>query len=223
MRSVCLLISTGIILGAVAGAAETAPIFPHEPDKVYDPGERVDPFTLGKPPVEEEEEKNGGGDTWKDIQKRLRSANPGVRLRALGEMLTAPREDRFDRCLAESAKQIEVLNLAVSYLEQHPEKGGDDFARYSELLEGFVRLEATARRLRDRREIEAEFAGFKLRIDGIVCSRGRASAAVVGGRMVVEGAVIEPAGSRRARVRVRRITPRTVVFLYRGVEIALDL
>ena len=222
MRSLCSLACVAALLGTTAFAAEKAPIFGQNPDAAYVRGDRVDPFTLGKQKVII----TGGDDfrtEWEKLQDALRDADPAVSLRALGQMLTADRDDRFDTCLAKSRQQVELLKAAISYLEQHPEEGAGELGKYCDLLEGFERLEATARRLRARRDIEAEFAGFKLRVDGIVCRSGRASAAVVNGRMLAEGAAIPPQPGQKHAARVRRITPRAVIFVYRGVEIALEL
>jgi hypothetical protein len=210
MRIVSMLVCVGVLIGGTARAAEPGGIFNEEPDPMYERAERADPFTLGEPKPEVVPEIFPP-----DPPDPLEIADPG----AVAKILSTSREDRFERCLAECARQIELLTAAVSYLERYPEKeGAGKLGECAGRLEGFRRLEATARRLKERREIQAEFAGFKLRVQGIVCHRGRASTAVLAGQLVTEGSLLKPAGAEE-QVRVRRIEPRSVVCVYRGLEV----
>jgi hypothetical protein len=220
MRSL-LPLTAVFCLAGVAGAAEGGGIFDKTPDAIYEPAGRVDPFTLGVPKVDEK--RGAPRDPWEEISRKLADAQPEVRLQGAAEILTSAREDRFERCLAECAAQVPLLESAVAYLEAHPGKGAERLGELGGLLEGGRRLEATARRLKERRDIEKEFAGLKLRVTGIVTRGGQAAAAAVDGRVVREGDRLVPACAPDRSVTVRRITPKAVVLLYRGVEVTLEL
>jgi hypothetical protein len=115
-----------------------------------------------------------------------------------------------------------VLRSTLAPRADLAEKDEAELADCRGLLEKCRRLEATARRLKERRDIENEFAGLKLRLTGIV-TRARRAAAAVDGRVVREGDRLAPASAPNRTVTVRRITPKAVIFVYRGVEVQLGL
>jgi len=205
-------LSTGAT-GAEGGRKKNTEIFPEKPDAHYVQDEqRVDPFTLGKPPVAPKEEARGApGD---------RVPLPDYALAS--RLLASDRTDRLERCLALCRRGMPALKSLIAGLERQPGRA-EELGRQKVLLEKFVLLEATAARLKKLADIRAEFSGFELEVSGIV-RRGRgASTAVVGGDLVREGTVLRPAGRKGHIATVRRITAKSVIVLYRGVEIELEL
>ena len=205
--------------GASAGeAGSTKSIFSGRPDPLYVKAERVDPFTLGKsaeppPPTTR----------WQKILAMLSDRRPAVRLRGTGELLSLETADRFDRCLAECRKQVSVLKLAVAELREKPELAPGKLDEFRALLEKYRRLTATARRLKRHEEIRSEFAAMKVTVEGIVWREGGRSSATVNGRALTEGGVLRLRGKKGPAVRVRRVGRKSVVFLYRGLEVTVKL
>jgi hypothetical protein len=192
---------------ACAGLRAAEPILKHNPDGFYQKRGRVDPFTLGRrqyPPP-----------------KRVNLVE--VDYAGAEQLLSSDFEDRFERCLAECRRQIPVVDSEIRKLRSVPQADPELLEKREALLEKLKRLAATARRLGLRQEIAAEFAGLKLSVDGIVCRREHASAAVVNGELVRPGSELKPAGARGPTLEVRRIARTSVTFIYRGMEFSVTL
>ena len=74
--------------------------------------------------------------------------------------------------------------------------------------------------MKQRQDIETEFAGLKIAVEGIVWSQN-SPAAAVNGEVLTEGAVL-PVGKAGQAVQVYRIRRDAVIFLYRGVQVKLE-
>ncbi len=217
----CMLL-TALALGA-ASAGETGSakgIFNKRPDPPYARGERVDPFTLGKsaeppPPTT----------NWQKILAMLSDRKPAVRLSGAEKLLSLDNDnaDRFDRCLAECRKQTSVLELAIAELRSKPDLAPGKLDEFRALLEKYERLAATARRLKQREDISSEFTAMKVTVQGIVWSQKGTSSAAVNGHLVTDGSVLHLGGEKCPELRVRRVLRKSVVFLYRGMEVVVKL
>ncbi len=208
-------------------------IFPDKPDKPYEKGDRVDPFTLGRPkkkPLRKPPPpKNPNGtkvipqDSWGRELKKVRDEYAKTEL-----VLSAETKDRFTSCMQQCQVNLTSLRSSIQDLRKaEAEKATMVAAKYLndflEVLEKFERLAATAKRLQRRQEIEADFAGKKIVVQGIVW-RPQSPAAAVNGELVTEGSNLpEVGGKGGGQVRVYRIRKGSVIFLYRGIQVTAHL
>lgn len=221
--------------GAPGGALPTPvppkkeTIFDEEPDPGYEQGDRVDPFTLGKPKKEDENGDNGGDNGKKNggakpvrgyWPKKLKDLNEAYGRTEL--LLSSDRPDRFPKCVSECQRHLPVLRSDIRELRKVPEEAAKHLQDFQAVLEKFQRLETTAKRLQLRQEVEADFKSKKITVEGIVW-RPDAPAAAVNGQMVTEGSVLQVGGAEGALIQVYRIRKKSVIFLYRGVEVSADL
>jgi len=219
MRTSTLAVAGVVLCCSLTWASEPAqpeggaPVFKGQPEPHYVQGGRVDPFTIGRKLVGDPE----------DPPKPERPQALSVPYERIAALLAGDGDERFDRCLAECRSYIPKVKAEIARLKDEPGEAAKGLAGTQELLEKLRSLEATAGRLKKRRGIEKEFAGLKLAITGIV-ARGRGkSTAVIGDELVREGQVLKLGGDRGRDLAVRRIRARAVRFLYRGVEVELEL
>jgi hypothetical protein len=196
-------------------------IFDQEPYPAYEQSGRVDPFTLGKALDSERIGPDGG---LKPIikpeniyEEKLLKAQ--VEYAAAEGLLSSEKRERFGACLEACRRNLSELNQSIEEVKRNVA-----MARYQEpfnsMQERFQRLEATAVRLKQRQDIETEFAGLKIAVEGIVWSQN-SPAAAVNGEVLTEGAVL-PVGKAGQAVQVYRIRRDAVIFLYRGVQVKLE-
>jgi hypothetical protein len=195
-------------------------IFDQEPYQAYEQADRVDPFTLGKAPIGEEDHGPGKTPVRTPLNVYEKNLFEAQQEYAVAEqLLSSEKRERFGACVDACRQSISKLNLSVEEVKRNPAA-----ARYQEpfnaMLEKFQRLEATAARLKKRQDVEIEFAGLKLSVDGIVWSQ-KAPTAAVNGEVVAEGAVL-PMGKPGQNVQVYRIQRDAVIFLYKGVQVKLE-
>jgi hypothetical protein len=205
------------------------PIFDENPDEHYEQGDRVDPFTLGKPrrKVPEAPPLPGPGDGDENGKprpywgKRLADMLKNYRLTAV--ILSSETRDRFQKVDSECNKHVPAIKAEIRQLRS--KASATDVAEYEHrfqaALEKFERLQATARRLRFRQEVEADFASKNIVVEGIVW-RPQAPAAAVNGEMVTEGKILR-VGEKGAVIQVYRIKKHSVVFTYRGIQVSAHL
>jgi hypothetical protein len=215
-----------------SGTAERPrPIFDQNPDDHYNQGDRVDPFTLGRlqeiPPVVPRPDENPTAvapvpvDHW---SSRLAESRK-IYVEA-DRLLSAETKERFSKVESECQRQVSSLKADISELRK---KGTVDAANhlnaFQAMAERFQRLEATARRLRLKDEVEADFAGRKIAVEGIVWKSGNPVAAV-NGQAVVEGQVLHIGGSKGKgldAIQVYRIERDSVIFIFRGMQVSAYL
>lgn len=198
-------------------------IFDEKPYKLYEQGERVDPFTLGKAAVERhgdgQDEGNGSAARTAEIQQAQQ------RYAQAEAKLTAGSQDRFASCLADCQAELPVLKANISSIEKnlatHPE-WAKDLESYKLLAERFRRLETTAARLKARQEVEAEFQGLNVAVQGVIWS-DRSPVAVVNGQVLSEGSVLILGQGAGKALQVTRVRRDSVMFIYRGVEVTARL
>jgi hypothetical protein len=200
-----------------APASATKDIWDQTPYPLYEEKERVDPFTRGKPP-KTTITIPGGGRTGPDLDKLL-----GKSLRAYdeaGALLSADRKERYALCVDACQKGIQDLRQTIADISKD-----EALVRHVEparsLMESFLLLEATAKRLKQRQDVEAEFVGLKITVVGIVWNE-QSPAAAVNGQVANEGTVLK-LGAGGQDVQVHRIRRDAVVFLYKGVQISVRL
>lgn len=236
-----LFLATGARAGAPAPGTPKVPagtlakptaakkeIFGEKPDKPYEKGDRVDPFTLGRPKKETlrtpPPPKNPNGPTvvpqdyWGRELKKAREEYAKTEL-----VLSKETADRFTTCLTQCQTNLTSLRSNIQDLRKAEAvlaaKYLNDFLG---VLEKFERLSATAKRLQDRQQIETEFASKKIVVQGIVW-RPQSPAAAVNGELVTEGKVLKLGGKGGGRVQVYRIRKGSVIFLYRGIQVSAQL
>jgi hypothetical protein len=226
---------------APALAAARHGLFEEDPYPPYEPGNRVDPFTLGRTvdPPETPEIKclvcgviiPAGVDTCpkcKTPRKNVPSRDPElIFAEAKGKylqaelLLSSEKKERFGNCQDACQQNVQMLKMAIGEIESDPQKAALFLNRFRGLLEQFERLETTAARLKLRQAVEDEFKSLKIAVDGIVW-KPTAPAAAVNGEVVGEGSMIK-VGAAGQPVQVYRIRPDAVIFLYKGVQISVGL
>ena len=202
-----------------AAPAVAKSIWDQTPYPLYEQGDRVDPFTLGKPKHTEPVGSGGQGTVMSDAVAKVL----GKSVRAYDEaeaLLVSDRKERYALCAEACQKGSQELKLTIA------EIGKDEqLVRFMEparaLMERFGRLEATSKRLKQRQDIEAEFAGLKITVDGIVWNE-QSPAAAVNGQVAGEGSVLK-LGAGGQDVQVYRIRRDAVVFVYKGVQVSVRL
>jgi len=201
-------------------------IFEERPDEHYEQGDRVDPFTLGKPrtkkpPPPPPPPTNGGTpppppDYWGTKLAQLRETYRKVEV-----LLSSETRDRFSKVDSECNKHVPATKTEIRTLRKKPADETKYLHHFQAALEKFQRLQATARRLQLRQDVEADFASKKIVVEGIVW-RPQAPAAAVNGEMVTEGSVLR-VGEKGAMIQVYRIKKHSVVFTYRGIQVSAHL
>ncbi len=204
-------------------------IFEQRPDEHYEQGDRVDPFTLGRPPKEEgpsEVPRTTPGNgvkveprgLWAKELKKFREA-----FRETDVRLSETTQDRFSKVIKDCKKHISTIEAKITQLQD--QKNATDAANYlydfQAVLEKFQSLQATAKRLQLKQEVKADFASKSIVVEGIVW-RPRSPAAAVNGQMVTEGSVLR-IGEKGMMIQVYRIRRHSVVFTYRGIQVAAQL
>ncbi|MHC4916458.1 MAG: hypothetical protein ACYTGB_13295 [Planctomycetota bacterium] len=212
------------------GAVVKKEIFPERPDAHYEPRDRVDPFTLGRPPepdappIPEPPDQQDPGDApktpWGRKLAEVRSNYAHTEI-----ILSAETKDRFTKVGSLCQKHIPVLENDIRELLKNEGDAAKFLNSFQAMLEKFQRLESTAKRLALRQEVEADFASKKIVVEGIVW-RPQAPAAAVNGQMVKEGSVLQVGGGKKGGVgiiQVYRIRRDSVVFMYRGIQVSAHL
>jgi hypothetical protein len=200
-----------------------------KPDPHYDQGDRVDPFTLGKPPmpatVAPTPPPGDGGDLPAEDDPW------GIKLHGLRRsyvdtevQLSLETKDRFTKIVSECGKQAVVVQNDIRELlkKEKETAAGKYLSSFQTMLEKFQRLEATAKRLQVRQDVESDFASKKVKVQGIVW-RPQSPTAAVDGQMVSEGTVIQVGGDKGGMAQVYRIGRDSVVFVYRGIQVTAYL
>lgn len=199
---------------APAADAGSAPksIWEEAPYQMYAQGGRIDPFTRGKPKVIVVPE--GPGANTK-LAEAIRTYDQAETL------LSSEKENRYDECRRLCDKGIQDLHQTMVEIGKKDELARE-MERARELLERFQRLAATANRLKLRQKTEADFAKQKITVDGIVWNEQSPSAAI-SGKVCSEGTLLSTAAGGQDLVQVHRIRRDAVIFLFRGVQIAVRL
>jgi len=206
-----------------------AGIFAEKPDDHYVQGERVDPFTLGKPPMRPVEQPppppNGGeeapaaDDPWGLKLHEMRRTYADVELQ-----LSSDSKERFSKIGTECGKHILSLETDIRELlkKEKEQAAAKHLNGFQGMLEKFQRLQATAKRLQLREDVESDFASKKVLVQGIVW-RPQSPTAAVNGQMVSEGTVLQVGGDKGGTAQVYRIRKDSVVFMYRGIQVTAHL
>jgi hypothetical protein len=205
-------------------------IFPERPDAHYEPHDRVDPFTLGKPPEPEgppipvpDDDDDDTPEPTTPWERKLADVKRNYAHTEI--LLSADAKDRFTKVMSRCQKHIPVLENDIHELLKKEADAAKHLTNFQAMLERFQRLEATAKRLQMRQEVEADFASKKIVVEGIVW-RPQAPAAAVNGQMVKEGSVLQVGGEKRGGIgiiQVYRIRKDSVVFMYRGIQVSAHL
>jgi len=193
-------------------------IFDQPPYPAYEPNDRVDPFTRGKPkglpPPPPPPPPPPGDETSKVLGKALKAYDDAEAL------LSTEGKERHTKCAEACRKGITELKQVIADIGKEPALA-KHLVPASALLERFGRLEATAKRLNERQVIETEFAGLKVTVEGIVWNPQSATA-VVNGQVVSEGGVLR-LGAAGQDAQLYRIRRDAVIFLYKGVQVSVRL
>jgi hypothetical protein len=212
-----LLVFGGVAAVSAEGVEvkSSSAIFSEKPDKHYQKGDRVDPFTIGS---EKDKEKKTPPEPTPPVAT---CEGLAASVKALETLLSSKAEDRLSRCVRDCAELEVRLEMGVAAVKADPQRAAKELDQWLDLVGKVERLGATAKRLKARAEIMSEFAALKLSLTGVV-KRGRgASTAVVNGDLVREGSVIGTGRGRSHKATVQRIRKRSVLLLYRGVEMEL--
>jgi len=201
-----------------SGAPAARDIFDQPPYPAYEPNDRVDPFTRGKPkglpPPPPPPPPPPGDETSKVLGKALKAYDDAEAL------LSTEGKERHTKCAEACHKGITDLKQVIADIGKEPALA-KHLVPASALLERFGRLEATAKRLKQRQDLETEFAGLKVTVDGIVWNPQSATA-VVNGQVASEGAVLR-LGAAGQDAQLYRIRRDAVIFLYKGVQVSVRL
>jgi len=195
---------------AAAPVSKPKDIWEETPYQMYAQSGRVDPFTRGKPKTIVTPKR-----TFEGVEKAVQAYDEAEAL------LISEKENRYDVCKTTCDKGMQDLRQTILEISKNEELARE-MERARELMERFVRLEATARRLKQRQIIEADFAKLKITVDGIVWTEQSPSAAI-SGKVCSEGSLLTTGATGQDFVQVHRIRRDAVVFLYRGVQISLRL
>ncbi len=201
-------------------------IFEERPDEQYEQSDRVDPFTLGKPrtktpPPPPPPPPNGGTKQPPPDYWGTKLAQVQETYRKTEVLLSSETRDRFAKVDSECNKHVPVIKSEIRELQKKAVDAAKYLHHFQATLEKFQRLQATAKRLQLRQDVEADFASKKIVVEGIVW-RAQAPAAVVNGEMVKEGSVLR-VGEKGAMIQVYRIKKHSVIFTYRGIQVSAHL
>jgi len=201
-------------------------IFEEKPDEAYEQGDRVDPFTLGRPSsgiTGTGPETPSGTDLGPVAGYWGRKLHEIRRTYLITELyLNSDTKDRFAKVVSECEKHIQNLKTDIRDLLKKHEDAAKYLSDFQAVLEKFQRLEQTAKRLQLRQEVEADFASKKIVVEGIVWKSG-APSAVVNGEPVTEGSVLSLGGDKGGKITVYRIRKDSVIFLYRNIQVDAHL
>ncbi|HOX07984.1 MAG TPA: hypothetical protein PK280_16420 [Planctomycetota bacterium] len=196
---------------AVAKAPAMRSIWTERPYPLYEQRDRVDPFTRGKPKA------------IRDPKTPVPTDPVGKAHRVYDDaeaLLSSDRPERYSLCLEACQKGMQDLRQTILDIGRD-ENLARDLEPARDLLARFQLLDATAKRLKQRQDIEKEFVNLKVAVNGIVWTE-RAPSAAINGSVAGEGALIE-LGPGGQSAQVYRIRKDAVIFLYKGVQIPVRL
>jgi len=194
-----------------AATAEEVPLFDFKKEEESRAGAKEgfrDPFTYWR----ELPQQVGGvreGEPPPDIAARLIKDADDARVVAQERL----KNQLYPKCIEACDKGLESLSKVPDLASRA------DLQQRQEL---FYRLRRAAERLQKRAEAEAAFRNLNLRISGIIAKEYR-SLAVVNGRIVTRGSLIDLPDPSEGAVYVDEIQPNRLVVRFRGYRIELPV